>query len=361
MKHLLASLVLVSAFFACKNGSKAKERDEAPAENKAADGAQTPSGPDQNQNSGQTPSTSSSSGTFVADHGLLRAVKGKLVDKNDQPIQLRGMSLFWSQYAAAFWNKDAVAAMKKEWKSTLIRAAMGVEQGGYLTNPTAEKQRVTTVVDAAVAQDLYVIIDWHDHNAEKHPEKAVEFFTEMAKTYANVPNVMFEIYNEPLNTVSWTDVKAYAETVIKAIRSQGARNLIIVGSPTWSQDVDVAANNPITSDDNIAYTLHFYAATHRQGLRDRAKTAINKGLTLFVTEFGLCEATGDGVLDKAETDLWMKFMDDNKISWANWSLFDKPEAASALKEGAAKGGAWTAGDLTESGAYVKEKIMANAP
>ncbi len=296
------------------------------------------------------------SANFVDQHGALKVQAGKIVDKNGQPVQLRGMSLFWSHWSPQFWNKGVVSTLANDWKSTVIRAAMGVEVGGYLTNPQAEKDRVKLIVAEAVAQGIYVIIDWHDHNAEAHPDKALEFFTEMAGLYANTPNVIFEVFNEPVNQ-SWAQVKTYAESMISAIRAKGAKNLVIVGSPTWSQRVDQAADNPI-NDSNVAYTLHFYAATHKQDLRDKAIYAINKGLALFVTEFGVCDASGNGAIDLAETDIWMAFLDTHKISWANWSLNDKAESASALKPGASTTGQWTANDLTPSGDYVRKKIMA---
>jgi endoglucanase len=295
------------------------------------------------------------SGSFVAQHGLLKAKGNRIVDQNNQPIQLKGMSLFWSQWSGSFWNADAVAFIKKNWKATLVRAAMGVEEGGYLTQPDAEKERVKTVVNAAIKEGIYVIIDWHDHHATRNTAKAVEFFSEMAGLYANNPHVIFEVYNEPIDD-SWEQVKAYAETVIKAIRAKNAQNLVIVGSPTWSQRVDQAADNPV-KDQNVAYTLHFYSGTHRQDLRDKATYALDKGIALFVTEFGVCDASGNGNIDLTEADRWMEFMDKHQLSWANWSLFDKNESASALKPGANPRGGWTDADLTESGAYIKRKMM----
>ncbi|HYX31738.1 MAG TPA: glycoside hydrolase family 5 protein [Oligoflexus sp.] len=294
-------------------------------------------------------------GSFVEQHGLLTVANGRIVDKNKQPIQLKGMSLFWSQWSSAFWNKDVVATLKTDWKSTVIRAAMAVEEGGYLSQPAAEKERVKTIVEAAISQGIYVIIDWHDHNATQHTAQAVEFFSEMARLYGNNPHVIFEVFNEP-TSVSWEDVKAYSETVIQAIRAKNAKNLVIVGSPTWSQRVDLAADNPVR-DSNVAYTLHFYAGTHRQDLRDKATYALNKGLALFVTEFGVCDASGNGNIDLEETNRWMEFMNKHKISWANWSLNDKEESASALKKGANPRGGWSENDLTTSGAYIRKKIL----
>ncbi|WP_242515386.1 glycoside hydrolase family 5 protein [Sorangium cellulosum] len=292
----------------------------------------------------------------VDTHGALQIVGNQLRDQHGRQVQLKGMSLFWSQWAGSFYNASVVNTIADGWGATVVRAAMAVESGGYLTNPTAEKEKVRTVVRAAVDKGIYVIIDWHDHSATDHKDQAKAFFTEMAREYKNTPNVIFEIFNEPDNE-PWSRIKPYAIEVIDAIRAQGANNVIVVGTPTWSQDVDVAASDPITGRSNIAYTLHFYANTHRESLRRKAQTALDRGLALFVTEFGTCDASGNGGLNLSESQTWMSWLDTRKISWANWSLFDKDETASALRPGAGPGGNWPDSSLTESGRWVKSKIL----
>ncbi|WP_395851705.1 glycoside hydrolase family 5 protein [Cystobacter fuscus] len=291
----------------------------------------------------------------VAVNGKLKVVGNQIQNQNGAAVQLKGMSLFWSQWGGTFYNASVVNSLTDNWKATVVRAAMGVESGGYLTNPAAEKARVKTVVDAAIAKGIYVIIDWHDHNATQHTAQSKAFFTEMAQLYKNTPNVIFEIFNEP-DGESWSEVRTYAVDIIGAIRGAGAPNLVVVGTPTWSQDVDVAASNPITQYPNVAYSLHFYAGSHKQNLRDKATTALNKGIALFVTEFGTCDASGNGNLNLTETQLWMDFMNSRKLSWANWSLNDKAETASALVPGASTTGNWPASALTPSGAFIKQKL-----
>lgn len=293
--------------------------------------------------------------TPVATHGALHVSGNRIVDAHDQPVALRGMSLFWSQWAGSFYTAQVVQTLADDWHASVVRAAMGVESGGYLTNPDAERAKVIAVVDAAVAEGIYVIVDWHDHEAIAHQTAARAFFVDMAMRYGNVPNVIFEVFNEP-DSETWSAVKTYAEDVIGGIRDTGAQNLVIVGTPTWSQDVDVASADPITSRTNVAYTLHFYAGTHGQPLRDKAALALSRGVALFVTEWGTCEASGNGNVNLTSAQTWLDFLAQNGISAANWSLFDKDEACSALVPNAGATAPWSASELTSSGTFARAAI-----
>lgn len=292
------------------------------------------------------------------------SVSGNKVFAGGKPASFAGNSLFWSNNGwggEKFYTAGTVAWLKKDWKSTVVRAAMGVDEGGgYLQDPVGNKAKVKAVVDAAIANDMYVIIDWHTHHAEQYQAQSIAFFQEMARAYSNSPNVIFEIYNEPLQ-VSWSNViKPYATAVIAAIRAIAPNNLIIVGTPQWSQKVDEASRDPITGYKNIAYTLHFYAGSHGQYLRDWASTAMSNGIALFVTEWGSVDASGDGGVNAAETNLWVNFMKANGISNANWALNDKAEGASSLTPGASGNGGWSSDQLTASGALAKN-IISNWP
>jgi endoglucanase len=297
--------------------------------------------------------------TIVDKYGSLRVVGNKIVDKNGSPVVLRGMSLYWSQWKGQFYNYDCIKWLRDDWKCTVVRASMGVGSGGYLTNPAIEKAKVITVIDACIDLGIYVIVDWHDHTAEVNRAQAISFFQEIANQYNGIPNLVYEIYNEPQTGAgSWnSSIKPYSDSVVKYIRAIEPDNIIVVGTPNWSQYVDEAANNPL-SYSNIAYSLHFYAYTHRQWLRDRATTALNKGIALFVTEFGTCESSGSGILEYTETDTWLKFLDANKISWCNWSLADLGETSAALNPGASPNGGWTTSDFKPSGSLVRGYIIA---
>ena len=287
-------------------------------------------------------------------------VNGSQIQVGGEHIGLAGTSFFWSNEgygAERFYNANVVGWLKQDWKSQIVRAAMGVEEfGGYITHPQENRARVETIVDAAIDEDLYVIIDWHTHHAENYQPQAISFFQDMARQYGENNNVIYEIYNEPIH-VSWSGtVKPYAEAVIAAIREIDPDNLIIVGSPTWSQDVHEVAADPITGFDNIAYTLHFYAGTHTGFLRDRAERAMNDGIALMVTEWGTVNANGDGAVDVAETNRWLEWMERYNLTHLNWSVHDKVEGASCLRPGAATNGGWPASSLTTSGTFVREIV-----
>lgn len=290
----------------------------------------------------------------VKRHGRLFVVGNRIVGEHGMPVSLAGNSFFWSQWQGHFFNADMVKWLKFDWKSAIIRVPLGVEGKGYLEHPETELARVCNLVDAAIAANLYVIIDWHDHHAHRHATEAATFFQAMARKYGHVPNVLYEIFNEPTKEANWAkDVKPYAEQVIAAIRAIDPDNIIIVGSPNWSQDVDVVADDPIKAR-NIAYSLHFYAATHKQWLRDKALLALQKGLPLFVTEWGTCGADGKGEVDEASTREWMDFMQQWGLSHCNWAVSEAPETASIVKPGASPHGHWDESELTPSGRLARE-------
>jgi endoglucanase len=299
---------------------------------------------------------SSETDSFVDRHGQLSVKGTQLVDAHGEPIVLRGMSFGWHIWWPQFWNADVVSWMRDDFRCTVLRAAMGLgHEGGYDDSPEVGLRLVREVVDASIANGLYVIIDWHDHHAHERTELARDFFVQMAREYGGYPNVIYEIYNEPVE-VDWETVKAYAEEVITAIREVDPDNVILVGSPHWDQDVHLAADDPITGFDNLMYTLHFYAATHKSELRERGTYALEKGLPLFVSEYGGSEASGDGALDMEEWDAWMEWMESNRISWCKWSIADKEETCSILVPGADARGGWPLSDLKESGLHTRKLL-----
>ncbi|MCL2207065.1 MAG: glycoside hydrolase family 5 protein [Fibromonadales bacterium] len=292
----------------------------------------------------------------VAYYGELKASGSNIIGSKtgSTPVQVRGVSLFWSNTGwggDAFFNATAINAMVDGWKAEIIRVPMGYDivggkdyNGSYLPSKTANMDRVHAAISAAIAKGIYVIIDWHAHNAHLGTSDAIEFFTEMASTYGSYDNVIFEIYNEPLCSngttndtgtgnycpsgfTTWAQIKSYATDVISTIRTY-SDNLILVGTPTWSQDVDAVVGSAITAS-NVAYVLHFYAATHSTStLGAKINTARSAGLPIFVSEYGTVSADGNGTHNATASNTWMSFLNERNISYCAWAVNNKNEAAS---------------------------------
>jgi endoglucanase len=293
-------------------------------------------------------------GQPVKVHGQLKVVGTQLIDEKGKAVVLRGMSFGWHNFWPRFYNAGAVDWLYKDWDCTVLRAAMGIEpNNGYIKNPEWSKNKIKAVVDAAIKNGIYVIIDWHCHNIKLDDAKA--FFTEMAQTYGKEPNVLYEIFNEP-DQESWTEIKDYSKELIKTIRAIDPDNIILVGSPHWDQDINLVADDPLTGFDNIMYTMHFYAATHKQSLRDRCDYALSKGTPIFISESAGMEATGNGDIDYTEWKKWIDWAENKKISWITWSVSDKDETCSVLYPTAASEGNWKEEDLKESGTMIRKML-----
>ena len=289
-------------------------------------------------------------------HGQLKVSGTQLVDKNNEPLVLNGMSFGWSCFHPRFYNASTVRWLYKDWRCNVVRAALGVEpEKGYLKDSATSIKLIKTVVDAAISEGIYVIIDWHSHNINL--KEAKHFFKEMATAYGSHPNIIYEIFNEP-DAETWPEVKQYATEIISTIRAIDANNIILVGSPHWDQDINLPAEDPITGFANLMYTMHYYAATHKQLLRDKTDVAISKGLPIFVSESAGMQATGNGKIDDAEWNKWISWMAEKKLSWITWSVSDKDETCSVLNSSASSFGGWKTDELKESGIKTRDFIRA---
>ena len=296
--------------------------------------------------------------------------------------QIRGVSFGWSNTgweSESFYNANAVERMAKDWKAELVRAAYGATRLGFTeTDAIANRKRVETIVEAAIENDVFAIIDWHSHYAHNELEQASEFFAYMAQKYGEYDNVIFELYNEPLN-MNWDDIKAYSEQIIPIIRKH-SDNLILVGTPFYSQKIQDVIGRKIR-DANIAYVVHFYAASHYVDFwSEDMNKAINDTIPIFITEYGTTNADGgcspiaygDCSADHYNThnaersDAWHAYMDSKKISSVAWNINDKYEGSAFFGAVPMRGGGafdqsspenWSdTTKMTESGKYVFKKL-----
>ncbi len=290
----------------------------------------------------------------VKQYGQLQVKGSQLCDKKGNPVILRGVSLGWHNLWPRFYNDKVVKTLKEDWNCSVVRAAMGIMiEDNYLENPTYAMQCMTPVIESAIKNNVYIIIDWHTHQMKT--AEAKKFFGEMAKKYGKHPHIIYEIYNEPVED-TWADLKLYALEIIAEIRKYDPNNVILVGCPHWDQDIHLVAESPLVGIKNIMYTVHFYAATHGDYLRNRMEAAVQKGIPVFISESGATEASGDGKIDAESEEQWIQLCERLGISWLCWSLSDKNESSSMLLPRATATGPWADDVIKVYGKLVKNLL-----
>ena len=316
--------------------------------------------------------------TPVGKHGKLHLKKVEgygnapvIVDKNDNPYQLRGASSHGIQWEVGYnyVNKGAMQSLRDEWGVNLFRMACYVTQNGYTEGAQSRMdQKIEEGVQAAKELGMYVIVDWHIHVENPHTTKswAKDFFKKYATKYKDYDNVIFEICNEPTNVQWYTgggnDLYSYCKEIAGIIRDCGSDALIVCGTNTWSQDVEDVAKKPLKDDgfEDILYTFHFYSGSHYADKMAKVKTATADGTPIFVTEFGICDASGNGGFDTANADAWIKLCDSYNISYACWSFCNKGESASYLSTSCSKTtGGYVASDLATTGIWLVNTYRAH--
>ncbi|MBN2344209.1 MAG: glycoside hydrolase family 5 protein [Deltaproteobacteria bacterium] len=312
---------------------------------------------------------------FVGDHGRLQVSGSDIVDGHGDPIQVKGLSWYWSMWQGDWFRADVVDAIVEDFNVTVVRAPLGIlstdKTAGYILMNEDDRAKhlamVETVVDAAIDNGIYVIIDWHDHWANEHEAEAIEFFHHMGQRYGNAQNIIWEIWNEPDYGEEWSVIKAYGDAVIPVIR-QYSDNLILVGSSNYSYSII----DPVTSDapftqDNIAYSFHFYVEnnSHSLNIAQAYVDAVREeGLPVFVSEWGLEVSNTDSYVnsgsfmtadvDDAKVGPWMDWMDEKGLSWVFWSVSSATESSAMFNSSAKDSvGNWSYDDdLRPAGQYI---------
>lgn len=288
----------------------------------------------------------------VSKYGRLKVKGTNIVSKSGKKVQLKGVSTHGIAWFPQYVNKSCFKSFKKMGANTIRLAFYSDPASGYTTSLYT---KIEEGVKYATELGMYVIIDWHilaDGNPRTHQANALKFFTRFSKKYKNHKNVLYEICNEPNGNVTWkNNIKPYANKVIKRIRTYDKKAIIIVGTPTWSQDVDIAADSPLLGK-NIVYSLHFYAKTHTDWIRQKLVTAHNKGLPVLVSEFSICDASGNGGIDKKSGNKWRKLLNKYKIGYVAWSVCNKAETSALIKSSCTKLGGFTKKNLSKTGKII---------
>lgn len=297
-------------------------------------------------------------GTPFENHGKLSVSGTQIVDANGNPFQLCGVSTHGIGWFPEYVNEESFRSLRDDFGANIVRLAMYTDEGaGYCTggDRTKLKTTVTNGVDYATDLGMYVIVDWHvlhDLDPNKYKDDAKQFFDEISRQYADNENIIYEICNEPNGGTTWAQIKSYALEVIPVIRANDPDAIIIVGTPNWSQNVDEAISNPISEYDNILYAVHFYADTHKDWLRGKVSLANDNGLAVIISEFGICDASGNGFNNIDEGNKWIEFLDQNKTGFIAWNLSNKNESSSLISSMCNKTSGWTYSDLSESGQWL---------
>lgn len=298
--------------------------------------------------------------------GALQVKGAQLCNSKGKPVQLRGVSTHGLAWYPQYVNQEFFTELRQDWNANVIRLALyTAESGGYCTD--GDQEQLFDLIEAGVTYateaDLYVIVDWHilsDNNPLTHQDEAADFFSRLSAQLGDQDNVLYEICNEPNGSTTWEDIAAYAQDIIPIIRAHDPDAIIIVGTPTWSQEIDKAQIAPLEFD-NIMYTLHFYAATHKDDLRQRLKTAVEDGLPVFVTEFGTCDASGNGQIDYDSANAWVQLMDALDVSYICWNLSNKNETSALFKPYCMKTSDFETTDLSEEGLWLWDVLHNESP
>ena len=312
-------------------------------------------------------------------------VVGTQLTADGQPVAFRGISFGWHNIWPRFYNKSAVRQLHEDTGCQIFRAAIGADShamldnpgihDGYMGEPEWALEHLYEVVDGAIECGAYVIVDWHSHVL--HLDAAKEFFAAVATRYKGVPNVIYELFNEPVcfsfeewranpyedlgnpeaMMAYWQELKRYAGELIKVITDiDPSEPLILMGCPSWDQRVDLPAASPIEGYGNLMYTMHFYAATHKH-LRDASDAVLAAGIPIFVSECAACEASGDGPMDLEEWQKYVDWADANGITMLTWSISDKVETCSMFTKEASSEGPWNDDVIKPWGKIVKDWVL----
>ena len=286
-------------------------------------------------------------------NGYLKVSGTKLVNQNNEEFILKGISSHGIQWFSDLYNKDNLKVLKEKWNTNVFRIAMYTKESGYIDDNTI-KEKVINIIDDLIELDMYVIVDWHilsDNNPLTYKTESKLFFEEISKKYNDVPNIIYEICNEPNGSTTFSDINKYANEIIPVIRKNSPKSLIIVGTTNYSQDVDRVDKLKF---DNIIYSLHFYSGTHTDDVRNKAKKALENNTPIIVSEFGVSDASGSGGIYFDETNKWITFLKENNISIVAWNLSNKNGTNSILKENT---NIINDNNLTSTGKYLKDIMI----
>jgi endoglucanase len=256
-------------------------------------------------------------------------------DSNGKNVILRGVSLVDVAVAnSRTRNTNALIDMATDhadgWYARVVRLPVypGAIDGqpGWNADPDAYfTKHLDPAVQYCISKQIYCIIDWHyikDYTSSDVDTATRAFWNYVAPKYANSPNVIFELYNEPIYPDDWSTWKKAAQPWVDIIRAAAPKNLILIGGPRWSQNVSEAATSPFVGS-NLVYVAHIYPEQGGQDVWDSWFGDSSSKVPYFITEWGWQQGgsvptsgtkSGYGVPFSA-------YLDSKGVSWTAW-VFD---------------------------------------
>ncbi|MGP1718129.1 MAG: glycoside hydrolase family 5 protein [Methylophilus sp.] len=209
-----------------------------------------------------------------------------------------------------------------------------------------EVKYLDIVIEAAKKNNIKIVLDPHNYGSyqgnligsEAVPMASFgDFWKRLAERYKDSPNVIFNLMNEPFKQKS-SEWASQAQVAIDAIRSTGAKQLILVpgtnwtGAHSWIGSGNAEALKTIKDpENNYAFDMHQYFDSDSSGthstcvsgdvgvvrLEKATKWLNENGQRAFLGEFG---ASADPVCLKA-LDNTLKYLKQNQNVWIGWTYW----------------------------------------
>ncbi len=129
-------------------------------------------------------------------------------------------------------------------------------------------ERVTTVIDQALARELMVVVDVHHYQEimtepNENKEKLLHLWGQIGTQFKNHSlDLIFEVLNEPNNALTdslWND---YLVAAIDTIRISNPHRTLIIGTANWGGVSKIDQLYIPPTDTNMIVTVHYYDPFH---------------------------------------------------------------------------------------------------
>jgi hypothetical protein len=298
--------------------------------------------------------------------GLLQAQGNKLFYSGRQ-VRLRGVAVGDPLLARLQRPTDDFRVLARTWHCNLVR--ISVHPSTWRDRQAEAMVALERDVTAALANRMWVIIDWHaigwpdeyspDPLYDTNWNLARSFWQAVAARFGMDGRIAFELWNEPLFRIEtapdlveavsrfgfdastikiesaadaaeaasllplrWLALRDRYQELLAIIRAQ-SNNLVLLGGNRSTYDLRDIKENPVEGS-NIGYTWHVYAG---QDNNDPAEWAtklddLDRIYPVIVTEWGFCRtcvgAHFQGTPEEFGRPFMRYFLNGRQMSWTAW-------------------------------------------